>query len=197
MAEETVTTSDPQGQSSESKDPQGDTGGQSTTVSTQTQTQDVDNIPEKFKGKSASEIAKAYVEAEKKLGEHSRKVSEVRGQLDQWEKLGKILEANPELYKQVESEIGKYSGEKVDTTVSDQVSQDVKDTKLATESRIISDFEQKYNLHLVSTEKKADLLQKIGTEIDRTHKNRFTDAHVSLDDWCAFSENGNRIYCRR
>lgn len=167
MAEEKVTTSDPQGQSSQTKDPQGDAGGQSTTVSTQTQTQDIDNIPEKFKGKSASEIAKAYVEAEKKLGEHSKKIGEVRGQLDQWEKLGKILEANPELYKQVESEIGKYSGQKADTTsdVDDQVSQDVRDTKLATEGQIISGFEQKYNIHLLSAEKKADLLKKVGSEI--------------------------------
>jgi hypothetical protein len=30
--------------------------------------------------------------------------------------------------------------------------------------------------------------------IDRTHKSRFTDAYESLDDWCAFSGNGNRIF---
>jgi hypothetical protein len=161
MTEQTI---DPKGQSTKTTDPAGETG-QSTKTESQTQQTHTDNLPEKFKGKTAEDIAKSYLELEKTLGTHTNEVSEVRGKLEQWEKLGQVLEANPELYKQVESEIDKLSGKKTDTTVNDQVSQDVKDTKLATENQIINGFEQRYNIHHLVPEKRQDLQKKIGQEL--------------------------------
>lgn len=165
MADE-ITTTDPQGQSTTiTQDPPGQ-GGQSTDPGAQdSSTQNVDNLPEKFKGKSAVDIAKAYKELEQLHGKNSKEVNEVRGQLEKWQKLGKILEADPELYKQVEGAIDKFSGKKTDTTENDQVSEDLKDTKLATENRIINDFERGYNIHQLAPEKRTELQTKIGQEL--------------------------------
>lgn len=162
MAEETITT-DPQGQSEQHTDPSGQ-GGQSSKTDPNS-SRDIDNLPDKFRGKTATDIATAYLELEKTLGKHTSEVNEVRGKLEQWEKLGQVLEADPELYKQVESRIDRLSGKKTDTTVNDQVSEDVKDTRLATENQIINGFEQKYNIHQLVPEKRQALQVKIGQEL--------------------------------
>jgi hypothetical protein len=75
------------------------------------------------------------------------------------------LEADPELFKQVEKSIEKFSGKKTDTTVNDQVSEEIKDTKSATENQIVTGFEQKYKLDILPTEKKTALQGKIGKEL--------------------------------
>ena len=53
-----------------------------------------EDVPEKFRGKSAADIAKSYIELEKKLGENSNDVAKVRKEL---ELVGQVIEGNPEL----------------------------------------------------------------------------------------------------
>jgi len=163
MAEEQ--TQDPQGQSTTTQDPSGQ-GGQSTTTEPNKTNQDsnVDNLPEKFKGKTAADIAKSYLDLEKKLGDQSQSVSKTRDQLAQWEKLGKVLEDNPELYKQVEQAIDKLSGTKSDTIENDQAPQ-IKDIRVTQENLIINEFEKDFGINNLSTEKRDALHNKIGSEL--------------------------------
>jgi hypothetical protein len=46
------------------------------------QTQEEDDLPEKYRGKSAKEIARMHQEAEKMMGKHSSEVGELRGIVD-------------------------------------------------------------------------------------------------------------------
>lgn len=158
-----ITTQDPQGQST-NQDPQGQ-GGQSPTPEPDKKPEsDVDNLPEKFKGKTASEIAKSYLDLEKKLGEQSQSVSKTRDQLAQWEKLGEVLESDPELYKQIEAAIDKLSGKKSDTTKNDQAPE-IQDLKVTQENLIINKFEEDFGIQNLSPEKRQELHKKIGANL--------------------------------
>lgn len=162
MAEE---SGDPQGQSPQStQDPP--KGGQSTQ----------DQLPEKFKGKSASEIAQAYLELEKLHGKSSQEVNQTREEatkvnqkLQQWEALGKVIQSNPALYNQIESEIKKLgnqqpSNQQTDPTIP-RIERDLTDTKLATQSNIFDKFESKFGIDSLPTEEANTLKGKIGREL--------------------------------
>lgn len=58
----------------------------------------VDELPEKYKGKTASEIAKMHIEAEKLIGRQANEVHEVRSLADQL--LKQQLEANKKVQQQ-------------------------------------------------------------------------------------------------
>jgi hypothetical protein len=69
-------------------------------------------LPEKFKGKSPDEIAKAYVELEGKLGEQSKTVEEAKKAQEQVDTLLRAIWSDPDLYRKVEDGVRKYtSGE--------------------------------------------------------------------------------------
>lgn len=155
MAEET--TQDPQGQSTITTDPPGE-GGQST------ETQPTEDLPEKFKGKTATDIAKSYLELEKKIGKRSEDENKVRSQLQQWEKLGQVLESDPELYKQVEAAVTRLSGKKTDTTENDQAS-GIKDIRLTQENSIVNEFERDFGINNLSTDKREALHKSIAQEL--------------------------------
>jgi hypothetical protein len=152
---------DPQGQSTTTDPSKGDDG-ESTTI--ETQTQDIDNLPEQFKGKTAAEIAKSYIELQKLQGKHSKEVSEVRTQLQQWEKLGKFLESRPDLYKQIEDAIKGGSEQKTDTTENDQAPK-LKEVRLTQENTILNEFEKDFGIISLQTEKREDLHKKIAQEL--------------------------------
>ena len=158
MADETA--QDPQGQSTTTQDPSGQ-GGESPKPEAQNpKIEDVDNLPEQFKGKTATEIAKSYVELQKLQGKHTKEVSEARDKLSQWEKLGEILEANPELYKQVESAI-----DNLGKTPNSDRDPKQDDTRVALENTIISKFEEDFGIQHLSGEKRGELHKKIGAEL--------------------------------
>lgn len=130
-----------------------------------------DDLPEKFKGKTAAEIAKAYTELEGKFGENSKEVGEAREHLQQWESLGKVIRSNPELQKQIEKEISRLAGggdddpkpNNDDPNKNGQASQD--DTRVAVENEIIGRFEGKYGIDSLPAEKRKELNTKIGLEL--------------------------------
>lgn len=123
-----------------------------------------DDLPEKFKGKSVQEVAKSYLELEKKLGEHSTTVDQAKKQLKQWEALGAVLESNPELYRAVEDEILRVNGKKRDTTENDPASAK-DDTRIATENILINNFEKQFGIDQLPPEKRGELHKQIGTEL--------------------------------
>lgn len=157
MAEET--TQDPQGESANPDPSQGDDG-----KSSKPETPSQDDLPEKFKGKSASDIAKSYIELEKKLGKRSEDDTKVRSQLQQWEKLGQVLESDPELYKQVEAAITRLSGKKSETTIVEK-DPEVKDIRITQENTIIGDFEKDFGISSLKSDKRKELHEKIAGEL--------------------------------
>lgn len=158
MTEEIKTEVPPQdGQTPVTPAPSAQQDGQAKTVETQ------DNLPEKFKGKTAGEIAKSYLELEKRVGEQSKSAAEAketRAQLAEWEALGKVLEESPALYKQVEDEIKRRAGT---TTVPQTVTRD--DTRIATETILINNFEKQYSIDTLPQEQRSEMHKKIGAEL--------------------------------
>jgi hypothetical protein len=123
-------------------------------------------IPDKFKGKSIEDVIKAYGEAEKKLGEHSKEVETVRKQLSEWEALGKVIQGNPELEKQVRKEIANLTGKKEESEDKGKDKKPVADdTRKATEAIIISNFEKDKGITTLDPEKQKELYLKISNEL--------------------------------
>lgn len=135
-----------------------------------------EQLPERFKGKSAQDIAKAYTELERKLGQQSTEVGQTRQesekakqQLQQWEALGKVIQSNPALYYQIEGEIKKISakqpsGEQQNTVIP-AIQKDVTDSKLALQNQIFERFENKYGLDGLSKDEQDSLKQRVGKEL--------------------------------
>lgn len=120
-------------------------------------------IPEKFKGKSVEDVIKAYGEAEKKLGEHSKEVETVRKQLADWEALGKVIEGDPDLEKKVREAISNVKNKKQDIDKDKKIVND--DSRKATESIIIGNFEKDKGITTLEGEKKKALYIKISNEL--------------------------------
>ena len=117
-----------------------------------------DQLPEKFKGKSAEEIAKSYIELEKKLGDNSKEVNATRQELEQWKVLGQVINSDPTLYKLIEDKVTH-----INNTKPDQPKRD--DTRVAVINQTINGFEQKYGLDQLQGERKAEVQARIGKEM--------------------------------
>ena len=117
-------------------------------------------LPEKFKGKTPDQIAKAYVDLEKKLGEQSTTVKEAKKIQEQTDTLLRAIWANPDLYRQVETGIKEYTEGKQlpDTRLKkpsdlkkggeeapeQEVPDDLSDLKRAEENRVLDEFFTKF-----------------------------------------------------
>lgn len=156
-------TQDPKGQSSQTTDPSKSGDGQSTQ-----QPGNTDDLPEKFKGKSAKEIAESYLALEGKLGENAQFINKARKDLGNWEALGKVIQSNPALYSQIEFEIkkltGQVPGQKQEDPKIRNLEGQVSDTRRATQGSIFEKFEGKY-LQNLSEDKRKELQGKIGKEV--------------------------------
>lgn len=130
-----------------------------------TETKIQGDLPERFKGKSASEIAQSYVELEKKLGDQSQEVGDMRKEIEGWKALGRVLEENPTLSDLVEKEIDRIAGKKGDSTSKSDQPPKADDVRLATENVIITKFEERFAIDRVDPEKKQKLHQAIGNEL--------------------------------
>lgn len=121
------------------------------------------SLPDNLKGKSPDEIAKMYVNLEKKMGEQSGEVESARKLKEQTETLLRAVWSDPDLYRKVEAGIKKYvSGDSIPDTRhkaeksddgeksdgedkgSKEVSPEVTDLKKAEENRILNDFFGKF-----------------------------------------------------
>jgi hypothetical protein len=129
-----------------------------------------EDLPEKFKGKSAADIAKSYAELEKEFGKNSEEVKTVRTQIAQFTALAEVIKSNPGLAKQVEMEIEKLAkGNQPDKT------EKVDDTRTATTGIIIDKFEKESGLALLQKDDKIKIQDRVGEMIwtmrDPTHRN--------------------------
>lgn len=125
-----------------------------------------DDLPEKFKGKTAAEIAKAHLELERKLGEDSENKKKLTDELASWKALGTVIRDNPSLKAAVQAEIDRISGKKSDP--SDQNPDKPKepdDTRIALENQIVDKIEEKFGLAQLAPEKKREIEKRIGIEL--------------------------------
>lgn len=124
------------------------------------------SLPEKFKGKTSEDIAKAYLELEKEHGKHSEEVKKSRDEIAQWQALGNVIRGNPELQKSIQAEIDKISGKAVETAKPGEPTKPVRDdTRIALEDQIINKFEEEHGLKGVASEKKKEMDTAIGREL--------------------------------
>jgi hypothetical protein len=122
----------------------------------------VDDIPEKFKGKSASEVAKSYLELEKKLGDGDKTAKEKQELADEvikWRELGQYIEKDPELVKNIELSIKKQRG------ITDEPAEPEDDTKIALRDDKINNFEKKYAIDTLEPEKRQEMHKRIGEQV--------------------------------
>jgi phage I-like protein len=124
-----------------------------------------EELPEKFKDKSAADIAKAYSELEKTIGKHSTEAQKAKANLQQWELLGKVIEKNPTLYAAVEAELKTLGGSNRDTTVNDPASTQRDDTRIATENMVIGRFEETFGIDKLPSEQREALHKSIAQEL--------------------------------
>lgn len=158
MAEDQIQQTAPQGQAAEPTAP-------SQTGDGQAKQQAVEDLPDKFKGKSASDIAKSYLELERKLGENSQEVNLTRQYLANWEALGKVIQQNPVLLQAIEQEIAKVSQTKQEAPNPEAQAPKRDDTRLAVESSLINDFERRFGIDQLPSEDRGKLQQRIGLEL--------------------------------
>ena len=122
-------------------------------------------LPEKFKGKSHEEIANAYVELEKKMGDQSITISEAKKLQEQTDTLLKAIWSDPDLYRQVEAGVKKYATgdtlpdkrtpNKGDEEAKEQeVDSVIKDVRVAQETQILNKFATDFGYNNLSQEER-------------------------------------------
>ncbi|MGH2613201.1 MAG: hypothetical protein ACRDFB_09180 [Rhabdochlamydiaceae bacterium] len=197
MADEELKNSDPQGQSAHNSQEPADAA----------QSQEIqDQLPEKFKGKSAGDIAKSYLDLEKKLGEQSdynqtkAQLTDRTKQIQQWEALGKVIQANPALYYQIESAIKNQTPSQRSQVQPDNKSElELTDVKLATQNQIIGQFEGRFGINDLPTEDRDSLKQRVGRElhslVDVKRSKPFEQvlAEIPLDQLPLYLEKAYRL----
>jgi len=145
-------------------------------------------LPEQYKGKSAEELAKMHMEAEKKLGEQSGEVAEARKKVDEalklqtdaakaretLQELTELIYKDPERIKTVEGwyTSGKSTNQQSDgkasstdgSSPSSQISPQVEDTRRALQDQIFDEFYAKRGIDKLPSKEKQEALQKISSE---------------------------------
>lgn len=135
-------------------------------------------VPEKFQGKSPEEIAKAYQELEKKFGETSEEVASARKVMEQNDTLLRAIWSDPDLYRQVEQGVKKYTSGEVlpETKPNDkppkgdegskesQVDQ-VADLKVASENRVLNEFAVKYGYNTLPEKERKDSYARLAVTL--------------------------------
>jgi len=130
-------------------------------------------LPEKFKGKTPEQIASAYVELEKKLGEQSTTVEEAKKLREQTDTLVKAIWSDPDLYRQVEAGVKKFMGgetlperdPKKGDAPKNEVNPIISDLRTAEENRVLNDFFGKYGYDKLDEKSRKDAYAKLSTTV--------------------------------
>ena len=121
---------------------------------------DGDNLPEKFKGKSAEEIAKSYLELEQLHGKTTAEVESAKKKILESDALVQLIKSNPVLLNAVKGEI-----ERLTKTPENKDAPKRDDTKIAVVGQIIDKFEGDNGLTKMPKEEKTKVQDAIGNEI--------------------------------
>lgn len=147
-------------------------------------------LPEQYKGKTAEQLAKMHMEAEKKMGEQSSEVAEARKKVDEalklqadavkarqtLQELTELIYADPERIKTIESWYTNKAGQSDNqnpngtnnppgnSSPTSQTSPQVEDTRRALQDQIFDEFYAKYGIDKLPSKEKQEALQKISSE---------------------------------
>lgn len=133
-----------------------------------------DALPEKFRGKSAEEIAASYAELEKKHTQLSQDHSLTKKERDDLKALESFIDNDPDSFKYLQSRIeARKSGKTTPETPAQpqndprvsRLEAELNDTRLSTQSGIFEKFEGKYGLR-----EETDDTKEIKTRIGNTIK---------------------------
>ncbi len=149
-------------------DPGSSSQGQSQPTSTEAHSQE---LPENFRGKSAVEIANMYQNLEKKMGEQSKEIGDIRKLKGDMDQVLQVLWKNPELFSQVERELLRSQGHElpeVRDPKSERGAEPKKDgnedIRSEAQTRVISSFEQKFKIQELPADRRKQLNKQIATE---------------------------------
>lgn len=166
------------------------------------------NLPEKFKGKTPEQIAEAYVELERKLGDQSKTVEEAKVLREQTDTLIKAIWSDPELYRKVEAGVKKFTNgeslperdpKKGDDAPKSEVNPIVSDLRTAEENRVLNDFFTKYGYNRLDEKSRKDSYAKLSTTVaelvDPSGKRSIKDifASIPVTKLRAYLENAHFI----
>jgi transcriptional regulator of met regulon len=132
-----------------------------------------EDVPEKFKGKSAAEIAKSYVELEKKLGDNEG----TKKQLEQFYALADVINKNPKIK---EALLEAVEGKPSDDKDKDKKNDKPDETKEVVKEGIISTFRKDLGINALDEEDRKGLLGKVMGELRDlvSESDKLSDAQV-------------------
>lgn len=133
------------------------------------------NIPENLRGKTPEQLAEMYTNLEKKIGEQSSEVSTVRKMKQDMDIVLQAIWSDPETYRKVERKVAELQGGALPETRTPSGEGDGEagkapkkensDVRIAEQNRAISEFETKFKLTELPTDKRSDLNKKIANEL--------------------------------
>ena len=141
-------------------------------------------LPEKFKGKSPQEIAKAYVELESKIGEQSKSIEEATKLREETDTLLRAIWSDPDLYRQVEAGVKKYTtgetmpeirkptddkGDREAKNDKNEVNPQIQDLRVAEENRVLSSFFTKFGYNSLSEKDRKESYQRLVVSLAETY----------------------------
>lgn len=134
-------------------------------------------LPEKFKGQTAEQIAKSYIELEGKMGDQSKTVEEANKLKSDMSVLMGAIYANPDLYRQVQEGINKYvSGETIpearktespkgDEEAKKVESSQISDLRTSQENQILDDFYSRFGYKNLPANERAESLRRLAVSL--------------------------------
>ena len=120
------------------------------------------------KFKSPSDVAKAYLQLEEKLGEQSTEVAKAREVMDVMYPIMKEIQDDPELFKTLEKKLNKQSSpekpaeDKADSKSESSIPDDVRSV---TSDLILAKFEEKHGIDKLEPDAASKMRQEIGIAI--------------------------------
>lgn len=170
MTVEPIAAAEPNGQPAAApSDPGSSSPGESKAAPTEAHSQE---LPDNFRGKSATEIADMYQNLEKKMGEQSKELGDVRKLKGDMDQVLQVLWKNPELFQQVERELLRSQGHELPEVRDPKKKGDGEaastdgndDIRSEAQTRVIASFEQQFKIQELPSEKRKELNKKIATE---------------------------------
>ena len=115
------------------------------------------------KFKSVEDLAKAYKEAESKIGEQGQEVSQVREFMSIAQPVFDVIRDDPELFKTIDEKLRNPKTDKAES--KDDKTTDQDDVRTTTRQMIIDSFENKYNISKLSADEQKSIRNTIGNVV--------------------------------
>jgi len=130
------------------------------------------------KFKSPEELAKAYKDLEKKLGEQGEELGYARQFVEIAQPILQQVQDDPELFKAVEAKFKKNTDDSKDKKPDGKKEGNLEDVRSVTSDLILAKFEEKKGITKLSPDERKQIREKIGSVIKRTTGQYLTDVDL-------------------